>query len=96
MNFDNFLKENLTVKVYEQLDVLLRESDQDEPKSPHRITKIKNNPRIMDLTELLKLSELLNKTPLWMIENFEAGKDGIDEDVMAAIIATNKISQHES
>lgn len=85
MNFENFLREKLTVRQYDELGMLLKAPDGDTPKSPHRITKIKNRPEIMDVHELLTLSGLIHKSPNWLIKNFNAGMEGIHADQLNLI-----------
>ena len=75
--FDDFLRNNLSMLDYMNLKTIL--SNNDNPKSTHRITKIKNNPRIMDINELLGLSKHMKKDPIWFMKKFNCGQDNIKE-----------------
>ena len=91
-NFDKYLKDNLSVSVYEGLAELLT-PEGEEPKSPHRITKIKNNAALMDQHELIEMSKLLKKSPAWLVEHFEAGTQGINDKTLEAIVQSSIASE---
>lgn len=82
--FDQFLKDSLTASEYERLRSLIS-GDKYEPMSPHRLTKIKENPRIMSAAELLALSKLLGKAPVVLSEEYKCGYDAIEINTMETI-----------
>lgn len=70
MNLDELLQEKLSYKQYEELDQLLGVS-------PHRLTKIKNNPAIMEFDELGKLSTLTGVAMTTLIDQYGCGTEGM-------------------
>lgn len=69
-NLNELLQEKLTYKQYDELDLLLRVS-------PHRLTKIKNNPSIMEFDELGKISQLTGVAMTTLIDEYGCGTEGM-------------------
>jgi len=85
--FDEFLKDTLTANDYLHLTKLLSE-DKAVPLSSHRVTKIKNNPKIMTSFEVITLARLVKKAPAWLSEEYHCGWDAIDIPTMQLINRT--------
>lgn len=69
-NLNDLLQEKLSYKQYEDLELLLGVS-------PHRLTKVKNNPAIMELEELGKISELTGVAMTILIDEYGCGTEGM-------------------
>ena len=69
-NLNELLQEKLTYKQYDSLELLLNVS-------PHRLTKLKNNPSIMELGELGTISELTGVAMTTLIDEYGCGTEGM-------------------
>jgi hypothetical protein len=66
MDLQSEIKTKVTASQYERLNEILGIS-------PHRLTKIYNDPEIMDSDELGKLAVLMEVDPLYLITEYKAG-----------------------
>lgn len=68
--FEKFLQDRLTFRQYETLEILMGVS-------PHRLTKVLDNPRILTVEEIEKLSRLANASPADLVWQYDCGMDSI-------------------
>ena len=66
MNLQNEVQQKLTYAQYQELDKYLSISS-------HRLTKIFNDPTIINVEELKKLSEIMNVSFETLITDYQAG-----------------------
>lgn len=70
VSLESFLKEKLSYKMYKNFDLAMKIS-------PHRRTKILNDPSIMTIAEVEKLSKLVKEPVDFIVNNFNAGAEKI-------------------
>ncbi len=83
ISFDQFLQEHLTYWDYNNLDTILAES-------PHRVTKIKNDPSTGRITHLMLLVPRIQKVnklidAKFLMTQYDFGKLNISESEMELI-----------
>lgn len=70
VSFEKFLREKLSHQQFENLEMALKVS-------PHRRTKILNDPRVMTIDEVKTISKLVKEPVEFLINSFNAGASKI-------------------
>ncbi len=70
MSFQEAVKTKVTATEYERLNEIMQ-------MSPHRLTKIFNDPKIMTAFELQQFAQIMKESPLHLISAFDAGVKSI-------------------
>ena len=70
VSLEKFLRDKLTHQQFENLEMALKVS-------PHRRTKILNDPRLMTIDEVKIISKLVKEPIDFIINNFNAGAEKI-------------------
>lgn len=70
MSFQDAVKSKVTATDYERLNEIMQ-------MSPHRLTKIFNDPKIMTAFELQQFAQIMKESPLHLISVYDAGVKSI-------------------